>query len=213
MKLGVFLVISLLCNFATAHADTLEVEYSSFYSHLKKLDTQHTPALQFAFGFKHVQSKALCELTHVEIVTQKLTLPVNVLPNNRFILPTEKALRQANAKVVIDLNDNANQCDMSVQLETKPEFLKTQYSGTELTELLEQYALFFDDMGSFLSFLMPSVTGLKLTFPDGVKKSMIDAPESMWDANELLISADWIAQQHELHSNIAPTRITAQTSK
>jgi hypothetical protein len=32
-----------------AAAETLEVEYSSFYSHVKKLDEPETNALRFAF--------------------------------------------------------------------------------------------------------------------------------------------------------------------
>ena len=54
-----------------AIADTLEVQYSSFYSHVKKLDEPDTNALRFAFGFQHIAENRLCHIIRADIVTQK----------------------------------------------------------------------------------------------------------------------------------------------
>ena len=129
-----------------SNAGELEVEYSSFYSHLRKIDKEELNALQFAFGFKKVQETVLCHITKAAVVTQKVTLPVEINEFDRFTLPTEKALNMAKAVVSLELIEPNNQCDMSVQLETKAEYLKTTYSVADLAMLNEQYKTFFDDM-------------------------------------------------------------------
>ena len=130
-------------------AETIDVEYSRFYSHVKKLDNEDTQALQFAFGFVRVGEGRLCEVNGASIVTDKKTMPLEVSDEGRFTVPTEKALKLANALVRIDLNERANVCDMSVQLETKPEYLKQYYTKDDLTFLYGQYEAFFNEMGSF----------------------------------------------------------------
>ena len=99
--------------------------------------------LRFAFGFKHIAKGRLCNIESAKIVTQKQTQPLKVENGTRFTVPTDKVLKMAKAIVEIDLNDRANQCDMSVQLETLPEYLKTSYSHKELQTLLTQYQAFF----------------------------------------------------------------------
>ncbi|MEP4889777.1 MAG: DUF2987 domain-containing protein [Aliiglaciecola sp.] len=202
----IFILVS-FCS--SALADTLSVEYSSFYSHLKKIDNEETPALQFAFGFKNVRNGGLCQIQSANIVTQKVTLPVTITPEYRFLLPTEKALNQAKALVKLELVENSNQCDMSVQLETKPSYLKTHYTHQELQDLYQQYAIFFDDMGSFLSFLMPSVSGLQFYF-DNIDRDSI--PDALYvDEHHVVVSEDWLEQGAQVSFSEAPYRITAIT--
>lgn len=189
-------------------ADTLKVEYSSFYSHVKKLDDPSTDALRFAFGFMHIAEQRLCHISSAQIVTQKKTIPLTVENNNRFTVPTDKILKLARAKVVIELDDQANQCDMSVQLETLPSFLKTQYSHDELLLLFDQYQAFFDEMGGFLSFMMPSAEGLSFHF-----NSDVHLPKSLQqladDKRTITLSKTWLQQQKGLELPNKPLRITA----
>ncbi|GMM67017.1 hypothetical protein MTsDn1_03110 [Alteromonas sp. MTD1] len=195
----------------TAHAETIDVEYSRFYSHVKKLDNEDTQALQFAFGFVRVGEGRLCGINNAEIVTDKQTLPLEVSNEGRFTVPTEKALKLANALVRIDLKEAANVCDMSVQLETKAEYLKQYYSQEELTFLYEQYAAFFNEMGSFLSFLMPSVKGLMIQFDD--KNLDFITPQGVQINNGVLqLEQQWISEAKGLTLPRAPLRITAMAS-
>ena len=167
-RAALFLASSLLVGFGISPvaAETIDVEYSRFYSHVKKLDNEDTQALQFAFGFVRVGEGRLCEVNGAAIVTDKKTMALTVSEEGRFTVPTEKALKLANALVRIDLGERANVCDMSVQLETKPEYLKQYYTKDDLTFLYGQYEAFFNEMGSFLSFMMPSVKGLMIQFDD-----------------------------------------------
>ena len=195
----------------TAHAETIDVEYSRFYSHVKKLDNDDTQALQFAFGFVRVGEGRLCGINNAEIVTDKQTLPLEVSNEGRFTVPTEKALKLANALVRIDLQEAANVCDMSVQLETKAEYLKQYYSQEELSFLFEQYAAFFNEMGSFLSFLMPSVKGLMIQFDD--KNLDFITPQGVQINNGVLqLEQQWIGEAKGLTLPHAPLRITAMAS-
>jgi hypothetical protein len=195
----------------TAHAETIDVEYSRFYSHVKKLDNDDTQALQFAFGFIRVGEGRLCGINNAEIVTDKQTLPLEVSNEGRFTVPTEKALKLANALVRIDLKEAANVCDMSVQLETKAEYLKQYYSQEELSFLFEQYAAFFNEMGSFLSFLMPSVKGLMIQFDD--KNLDFITPQGVQINNGVLqLEQQWIGEAKDLTLPHAPLRITAMAS-
>ena len=207
------LLVSALCGLSglTAHAESIDVEYSRFYSHVKKLDNEDTQALQFAFGFVRVGEGRLCGIKNAEIVTDKQTLPLEISNEGRFTVPTEKALKLANALVRIDLKEAANVCDMSVQLETKAEYLKQYYSQEELTFLFEQYAAFFNEMGSFLSFLMPSVKGLMIQFDD--KNLDFITPQGVQINNGVLqLEQQWISEAKGLTLPRAPLRITAMAS-
>lgn len=192
-------------------AETIDVEYSRFYSHVKKLDNEDTQALQFAFGFVRVGEGRLCEVNGASIVTDKKTMPLEVSGEGRFTVPTEKALKLANALVRIDLNERANVCDMSVQLETKPEYLKQYYTKDDLTFLYGQYEAFFNEMGSFLSFMMPSVKGLMIQFDD--KNLDFITPQGVQINNGVLhLEHDWINDAKGLTLPHAPLRVTAMAS-
>ena len=43
-------------------AEALEIEYSRFYSHLRKLNSDDVQALEFAFGFSRVGQGRLCDI-------------------------------------------------------------------------------------------------------------------------------------------------------
>lgn len=192
----------------TLSAETLIVPYSSFYSHSKKIVGEETNALQFAFGFKLVQSTELCTINSALIHTQKQDLPITLIKQQRFTVPSDKVLKMARAEVVLELQQAANRCDMSVQLETKADYLKHRYSKQELQMLLDQYQAFFNGMGSFLSFMMPEVQGLTLHFSD--ESQLPSLPEGLkLDKRKLLLSSEWIASAKGLKLDKAPLRITA----
>lgn len=202
------ILVTILVGFLfPLHAEQLEVEYASFYNHVRKLDSEELDALQFSFGFKRVLSSKLCQLKSAYIHTQKRDIPVIVSEENRFRLPSEKALKMAKAVVIIDILEPSNQCDMSVQLETKPAFLKTAYSRSELKLLLTQYQEFFSSMGSILSFLMPSADGLNFHFnsESGV------LPKPLKFSNGIVeVGESWLHESEGLEFNQTPVRITAK---
>ncbi|APD86375.1 hypothetical protein MTsDn5_23190 [Alteromonas gracilis] len=213
IRAALFLASSFVIGFSSTQvvAETIDVEYSRFYSHVKKLDNEDTQALQFAFGFVRVGEGRLCGVNAASIVTDKKTMELEVSDEGRFTVPTERALKLANALVRIDLVERANVCDMSVQLETKPEYLKQYYKKEELTFLYEQYEAFFNEMGSFLSFMMPSVKGLMIQFDD--KNLDFITPQGVQINNGVLqIEQDWIDDAKGLTLPHAPLRITAMAS-
>ena len=196
-----------------AQAETLEVEYKRFYSHTKKLNNDDTKDLQFAFGFVNVRNPGkLCIVKSAEVVTQKVTIPLTVTPEYRFTVPTEKALKLAEAKIRIDLAENANQCDMSVQLETTESLLKTNYQASDLNNILQQYSAFFNAMGSFMSFMMPSVEGLNFQFSDPILDVVINENLRI-EQGMLRLSKSQLVKLKELPLPLKPLRITALTSK
>jgi len=210
MKLIILAFLSVCFSFS-AFAESIDVEYSRFYSHVRKLDNEDTQALQFAFGFLRVGEGRLCQINSAEIVTDKKTIPLSVTPESRFTVPMERALKLANAYIHIDLVEAANVCDMSVQLETKPEYLKQKYSIDELNFIYDQYEAFFNEMGSFLSFLMPSVKGLMIHFSDANLDYI--TPEGGQINNGVLhIDRQWIDTHKGLTLPQAPLRVTAMAS-
>lgn len=193
-------------------AETLEIEYSRFYSHLRKLNSDDVQALEFAFGFVRVGEGRLCKINDAEIVTDKKILPILITDEQRFTLPDEKALKLAAASVHVDLAEPANVCDMSVQLQTKSAYLKKQYSPQELAMLVEQYEAFFNEMGSFLSFMMPSVKGLTVQFDDDqLSRPLKDAPSI--NGGHLQLPLEWLEQGKSLTLPEKPLRITAIASR
>ena len=193
-------------------AEALEIEYSRFYSHLRKLNSDDVQALEFAFGFSRVGQGRLCDIQKAEIVTDKKTMPVVVTPEQRFTLPQEKALKLASAMIHIELEEAANVCDMSVQLQTKPEYLKQHYSAEDLAMLVEQYEAFFNEMGSFLSFMMPSVKGLTFQFEnENLSRPVKDAPNI--NAGYLQLPKSWLKDGKSLTLPEKPLRVTAIASR
>ena len=212
MQKPIVLVVLAMLLTQVAYADEVEVSYKTFYSHVKKLDNEDTQALQFAFGFKHVGSGDLCTINKARISTQKVQLPLEVTSENRFTIQSEKALSLADAFVVIDFKEPSNQCDISVQLETKPEFLKAEYTFEEMQFIYEQYEAFFNEMGSFLSFMMPTVKGLMFQFSD---KDLREASKTgeMVNAGTLMLDDEWFERKKGLKLQTIPLRITAIASK
>ena len=193
-------------------AEILDIEYSRFYSHVKKLNDEDVSALQFAFGFVRVGEGRLCEIQEAQIITDKQSMPLEVTAENRFTVPSDNILKMAEALVRINLVEAGNLCDMSVQLETKPEFLKTEYSAQDLDFLYQQYQAFFNEMGSFLSFMMPSVKGLMMHFSDPELDAQLpDAPAI--NNGMLMLGEDWLEKQKTLRLPAKPLRITAIASK
>jgi hypothetical protein len=208
----VFVAVLAILLVQPAIADEVEVRYKTFYSHVKKLDNDDTQALQFAFGFMHVGTGTLCTIHSARISTQKIQLPLVVTTENRFTIRSEKALNLADAFVVIDFEEASNQCDISVQLETKPEYLKTEYTFEEMQFLYEQYEAFFNEMGSFLSFMMPTVTGLMLQFSDENLNEAAKTGETV-SAGALMLNDEWFERRKGLKLQTKPLRITAIASK
>lgn len=195
-----------------AQADQLEVAYKTFHSHVRKLDNDDTQALQFAFGFIHVSTGKLCQITSAKISTQKQQIPLKVSTENRFTIPNEKALRMADAVIVLDLVENSNQCDISVQLETKEEYLKRYYSFEDLTFIYQQYEAFFNEMGSFMSFMMPTVEGLVIQFEDqNYSTNMANGYDIV--QGTLTLDEAFFEKEKPLNLPLMPLRITALASK
>lgn len=202
----------LLASLSTlANSETIDVEYSRFYSHVKKLNSEDTQGLQFAFGFLRVGEGRLCGINNAEIITDKQTLPLVVSSEGRFTVPQEKALKLADGIVRIDLDERANLCDMSVQLETVPEYVKTEYSTDDLKNIYDQYDAFFNEMGSFLSFMMPSVKGLMFQFEDKDLDFHSDNHPPIVKGI-MRLDESWINESKGFTLPVEPLRITAIAS-
>ncbi len=218
MKYKAFLLVLMLANMVGnfAFAEEITVNYKSFYSHVRKLNNDDLNALQFAFGFQHIREPRLCKVSSAKISTEKQQIPLVVTDEGRFTVPSEKALNLAKAKVVIDLKEQANLCDMSVQLETKPEYLKTTYQQSELQHIYNQYDAFFDKMGSFLSFMMPSVIGISLHVENVSEEELHflgQGEQVKFDGKKIEFTKDALSNMSEITLPEKPLRITALTNK
>ena len=191
--------------------EMLEVDYKTFYSHTRKLSGDGITALRFAFGFTNIHAdNALCHIENAYIHTQKVDIPLSVSDEQRFSIPTEKALRLADAKVMLALREQVNHCDINVQIETLPEYIKTMYTKAELSFILSQYMAFFDEMGGFMSFLMPQVSGLQLRFADDSLNA--DLGKNLQIVQGILrLSKSQISALESVNLPTEPLRITALT--
>ena len=212
MKKSVFYAVTLCLTAFAVIADELRVDYGSFYSHLKKIDQDDTRDLEFGFGFLHVSSKQLCHITNGFIHTQKSDIPIEIGEDNRFNLPTEKALKLAKAEVVLQLLEASNQCDMSVQIHSSQQVLNDHYTQQQLLSLRDQFSAFFDTMGSFLSFMMPSVNGvvLHLSNVEQSQKLLQRYPELRMQHDKVILTSDWIdSHSADLELGVRPIKMTA----
>ena len=207
-----FCALSMFFPFTLSYADTVEVDYKTFYSHVRKLNSDDTQALQFAFGFRHIHSAKLCTINEARISTQKQQLPLEVSSENRFLIQSERALRLADAKVIIDFVEPSNTCDISVQLETKDEYLQDSYTVNELNKLYQNYQAFFNEMGGFMSFMMPQVDGLTFQFADKNLSSSLSNGMRI-EKGIITLEPQNFAQFENVRLPAVPMRITAKTSR
>ena len=193
-------------------SNTLEVAYKTFYSHTRKISSDDITALRFAFGFTNIHVPGqLCEINQARIDTQKVTIDLPVSAEQRFSVPTERALKLAEAVVVLDIKQPANHCDINVQIETLPEYLKTDYTASELRFIQSQYMAFFDEMGGFMSFIMPQVSGLQIRFADETLNYSINNQVSIVQG-VLRITSQQLNELNTINLPEPPLRITALTS-
>lgn len=213
-----YALITWLLLTTNAFAEALNVEYSAFYAHLRKIDDKQLDKLEFAFGFKHVGATQLCQINSALIHTQKVDLPITIRADRRFVLPTEKALKLADAQVQLDLVEPANQCDMSVQIQVKPELIQSNLSIIALSAIMEQFDQFFDNMGSFLSFLMPSPEGILLQFKsDQVPQISVNnklSTDLTVNQHQLILTRNWLStHQGTMQFTPAPSKISVYVSQ
>lgn len=209
--LGILLVSTL--SFAEPNTP-VEIEYKVFYSHLRKLDPEKFEALQFAFGFIKHNASAMCPLSKVTIHTPKKDIEVEIATSNRFTLPKERALKLADATVLLNFDtDDAADCDMSVLLQANPEWINSELNAEQIRYLNSQFKTFFESMGaSLFSFLMPETKGLKLHLKPEFKNHHFS--ESHYKSIErkgdlLLVGDSWISDNQQVLPLMAISHITA----
>lgn len=146
-------------------SQTLKLRYKDFYSHLRKLDSEDYPDLQFVFGFMNQTTGKMCQIQQAYIHTQKQDIPLSV-SEHRFSVPKERALNLADAEVNVSFKHGKERCDMSVLLKANLTRWTQQetISAQSLRDVDEQFRLFFEDVGSFLAFLMPDTKGISIHF-------------------------------------------------
>lgn len=209
----VFMCTLLFSLVQFVNAEVMTVEYKGFYSHLTKINKEKFDMLQFSFGFQHIHESRLCSINNAHIHTDKQNITVEVTGENRFILPTERALKLADALVVVDLKDQSNQCDLSVQLETKADYIKSIYSQQVLNKIYLQYSEFFDSMGGWMSWMMPKVESLRVYFDDTELNHKVADSELSIVNGVMNIGPQQLQQIDTLRLPVAPKRITPVTNK
>ena len=201
-----FLVlIFITCFSGFAHPDNLIIDYKDFYNHLSKLEGESLNLLQFSFGLQNPETGSRCNINKAYISTPKKRIELS-LQQNSFTMQDDKALKIAEAKVILELADGETSCDMLVQLETKQKLLKDASKQEELHAIYRQYSAFFENAGGFLSFTMPTVEGLVFQFESGLFKRLLYDLEIK--NGTLNIPAAKIKQIYRLDLPSSPLRIT-----
>lgn len=159
--LGLSLIVTFNVS-ASNKPNLLEIKYADFYSHLRKLDKETLTELRFSFGLIDAQIEP-CVIEQGIIITDKKKIPINIQDNNRFVLPTERALKLAKAMVNLELAHSTTDCNLSVLIEIEPVLLKESLTRDKLLRFYASFKQFFEDMGGMFSFLMPEPSGLLVT--------------------------------------------------
>lgn len=158
---------SLIANVSpgVAEHETLVVPYKQFYQHVRRLDPEEHPDLQMVFGFAHQSTQQMCKIKRAFIHTAKQDIPLPSI-EHRFAVPRERALLLAEAVVTIDFQHAKQHCNISVLLKAKLDKWShlSFLSADALRDIDRQFQHFFENVGSFLTFLVPKTLGIKLHF-------------------------------------------------
>ena len=77
---------------------------------------------------------------------------------------------------------------------------------------MEQYSAFFNEMGSFLSFMMPSVQGLVFQFKDDNLDATLPNAARI-NKGMLILDEEWLEDARQLRLPATPMRVTAKASR
>lgn len=205
----IILILSIVFTLPAIAQHSLKLQYSSFYSHLKKLEKDELNSLEFAFGFANVHTSALCDIHNAVIVTDKMNIEVPVDAENRFTLPKEKALKLAHAQVHLELEQAPNQCDLSVLLQVKPDLFASGVDLEKLHSYDQSFIAFFDNMGGLFSFMMPKPKGIRLVVEPATEIPKLMQQYAASDT-EILLEHDAIASfSSDQLAQMKVSRITA----
>ncbi|WP_440055796.1 DUF2987 domain-containing protein [Pseudoalteromonas sp. T1lg65] len=155
-----FLLFSFHC-----HSKTLTLEYGGFYDRLK---AQSKGNYQYAsVGFYLIDSEDTnkkCVVKSGKIVTEKLTLPLSYTRDSKLLLPFDKSLDADKAQMVIDTVDEAQECQLKMQIEAQY-IEELILSKAELYLIHSEFQQLMADLSGvfikvFMPFLVPELDGL-----------------------------------------------------
>ncbi|MCE9687367.1 DUF2987 domain-containing protein [Shewanella sp. AS16] len=154
------LLLSLLLLSATAGAAEVSLGYGDFYGRLKTVNKGHYQLVELAFS---VPKTAGCRLLGGNIATESVQYPLTYTEDQRLFIPFDDALKTERALVKLDIEGDAKDCGIAVQLRTKQ--TQTDYSQAELIQIRQEMDNLLDAMQGFpMRYFRAPITGLNFEF-------------------------------------------------
>ncbi len=161
------------CLFSSqTNAKEFMVAYEGFYDRLKVVNKGNYTFAEIGFYLSEVNSAKPCQLKSGEIVTELQNYPLVFTEFGQILLPFDKELDYNKAVIKAQTHVPEQDCQLSMQIETKVTDSLLLNEATLFEIYTEQKALIGDLSGvmmrTLFQFMMPKVTGISILFSDNV---------------------------------------------
>ncbi|MBV7315701.1 DUF2987 domain-containing protein [Shewanella sp. NIFS-20-20] len=186
----------------TAGATEVSLSYEDFFSRIKQADKAELQLVELTFS---VPKNAQCVLDKASIVTEKETFPVTFTKEQRLFLPYDQRLKQDRAMVKLDIEGDASQCGIAVQIRAKA--LSTNYDSQRLKQLYHEMDSLQAMLKGFpMRLFHEPLKGLQFTFTNS-SEAILNG-RSLGEAKQWTFSAAQIAEATTLGFSHAPQIIS-----
>ena len=167
----------------TCEAGEISLRYEDFYSRLKVMHQQKYQLVDLSFSVPPAKG---CLLQRASIITESQSSPLSYTKNQRLFLPYDEQLKQQRALVNLNINGDAADCGLAVQVRAKSP--KQRYEETELNQLKREMNDFLAAMKGFpMKLFHHEIRGLKFQLHDNTKVKV----EWQSGVDEYTITGQW----------------------
>ncbi|MBW8186598.1 DUF2987 domain-containing protein [Shewanella nanhaiensis] len=192
---------------SSLQAAPISLEYQGFYQRLKQVNKGHYPLVELAF---FVPGKDKCHIKSGTISTEKESFPLTITKDQRLFLPFDDKLKSDRALINLDIEGQAENCNISMQVRAKQ--TKLNYAQSELLEIQAQMDALLDEMQGFpMRYFSADIAGINFVFESDSKVSVKIDGEEQLVSGSLKLSREQLSQLKALELSSKPKVISPRT--
>ncbi|MGI2261576.1 DUF2987 domain-containing protein [Shewanella sp. GXUN23E] len=208
MQVKGFTAAVLLCLTVSVAVNAAEVSlrYEDFYSRMKLMYKDNYQLTELTFSVPRQQG---CTLQSASITTERSSVPLSFTRTQRLYLPYDEELKQQRALVNLQVEGDAANCGLAVQIRARSP--RAEYDQATLEQLYREMDGMQGAMKGFpMRYFHDAIKGLKFTLPADTR--VVLTQEKGYDefriSGEWSLSAEQISRLTRLTFSVAPEVIS-----
>ena len=151
--------------FSTAvHAEWTSLEYQGFYQRLQQFNKNDYQLVELTFSVPKTQG---CHLMDANISKGTTQYPLVFNEQQRLYFPFDRSLKSGRALVNLNVDGNANNCAIAMQISAKQP--RKDYQRQELIQMVEEINQLSSSLQGFpVRYFMADIDGLQFEFDEKI---------------------------------------------